>query len=122
MKASNQMILPNMCNKIIPDNKMMFIHQKSHSRRGKVSFECDFCGISYASKTHLQKHILDKHEVQTETEVDSTQTMYKKTSVFECEICNKRFVRKRHYLNHTNKCYTNLYNLSMNNEQLSLIL
>ena len=52
----------NICKCIIPNKEEMKLHQKSH-KNGKSRFDCHFCGKSYAFRTGLEKHILEKHKL-----------------------------------------------------------
>ncbi|XP_001948732.2 gastrula zinc finger protein XlCGF57.1 [Acyrthosiphon pisum] len=67
---------------------MLHVHMQSHPKDNKkkeikrVSCPRDSCNLSFYNRVSLRYHIAEKHD-----------NIYR----YECEICQKKFVRKNHY-------------------------
>lgn len=69
---------------------------------------CDYCGVAYASKSGLKKHMFQVHLQLAQPITKGKRAKDKSQYQFACSKCGKKMYNERYKLNHEQKCFTHL--------------
>ena len=74
-------------------------------------YKCNICNYVSNNKSNVNRHILNKHKTDSDSESDTntdsvieTKNISETEKTFLCEKCNKKYKTKKHFDNHNKKC------------------